>query len=763
MPRESQYDSEQLRQPIPIRTWDRTSEGDRYQQASHVLHRVAEDVSPVSAASRDEIAPSVPAKSFSRSGPHASSIYTRAGFAEHQPQVVLQVPAIKRKPVRATTQPLPAPLSTENLGIHDDMSNEQQHPPQPSNNKSSRWPQLIGNVSFLFIPVLFLTLGLVLGSLDGKPTNERRHWNTYQNLMQIAATLFPITFALITGRAAVKVAAYILQNGTTLGKLEQMMGSKTISGTIGTQFQLRSFNALGLCLILLWLLSPIGSQAYLRLVSPGLDSRTSPSLVPYFTTDTQSMFAGGDSISSDLVQSSVFRSMFAAALLSPSDSKTGPMDLWGNVKIPSLSSLQPITGGDWVTLSPNDSVVYSSLVGIPIAASGIGTTDLSIESSYINLNCGTPNRMSGFMNLQPFYHDSNPNSSPYSVDNGTCRGIDSSVASSVYNTTATWSIGLDSFVSPHFNGNLSTKSSSKSCQPGSQGYIASPCSLRNLSPAEVRRGTLLFQSLQVAPDERSTSPRVDAAFCQLNQVYVESQVTCTTTATTPRVCRVVAQRNSQGHHAPSALTPLSFPEIFQAMSLHLPRSFGTEESSSRSDPSIYYISNPSPAAITTATGPVDLSHTQPQILSHHLGQIINTYYTLSQAYQLITEGSPQQLPDNPTAISTIRFSEELYQVAWPWFVFLIISILAMLLSGLATVILSLQIRNPDILGYCSSLIRDSKYIDLPIEGGNDDGMKRTRMNSDLRLTMGEVRDAENSHIAIVKEEDMVSTRKDGRV
>lgn len=549
-----------------------------------------------------------------------------------------------------------------------------------------------------------------------------------------------------------KVASYILQHGTTLGKLEQVMGSMTVSGTIGTHFRLRSVNTLGLCLVGLWLLSPIGSQAFLRVVYPTLEPRTSPILVPYFTTDTQSMFAGGDSISSDIVQSSVFRSMFAAALLSPSDSKTGPMDIWGNVKIPYLSSLQPVTGEDWVTLSPNDSVAYSSLVGIPIAASGTGETDLSVESSYINLNCGSPNRLSGFMDLKPFFHDGNPKSSPFSVDNGTCRGIGSSVASSAYNTSATWSICLDSFVSPLFNGNLSTDSSSKSCQPGSQGYIASPCSLRDLSPTDVRKGTLLFQSLQVSPNESPASSGVDAAFCQLSQVYVQSQVACTSTPNAPRSCRVIAQRNSQAHHAPSDLTPLSFPEIFQAISLHLPRSFGTEESSSRSDPSIFYINNPSPTTITSGTGPADLSHTPPHILSRRLGQIINTYYTLSQAYDLIIDGAPAQLPDNPTALSTINSSEELYQVAWPWFVFLIISIMAMLLSGLAIVIISLHTRNPDILGYCSSLIRDFKYIDLPIEGGIHDGVKLSRMNSDLRLKMGVVGSPNSSHLAIVRED-----------
>lgn len=185
MHQENRYSSEQLRQPVPLRSWDRASTGDRYRVQSHVLHRLAEDVSPVSAVSQETIAPSVPAKSFRRSEPYANIAYTRDSFAQRQPPAIPEVLAVKRKPVQASSQPVPPPLSTENLRNHDNISNEHQYPLHLSNKESPRWPYLIGNVSFLLIPVLFLALGLALGTLDGKPTNERRYWNTYQNLMQI--------------------------------------------------------------------------------------------------------------------------------------------------------------------------------------------------------------------------------------------------------------------------------------------------------------------------------------------------------------------------------------------------------------------------------------------------------------------------------------------------------------------------------------------------------------------------------------------------
>jgi hypothetical protein len=569
-------------------------------------------------------------------------------------------------------------------------------------------------------------------------------------------TFFPIAFAAVIGRAAVKFAGYRLEHGIMLGSLEQIMGSRTLGGTLGTHARLRSFNLMALGLLALWAMSPVGSQAVLRLVSPKLANGTSQITMPYFNADKESVFASSvinSAPSSAQIQSSTtITSMFVAAILSPSDIKTGTTDLWGNVKIPYSSSLEPAAAGGWA--SPNDSVVYSSLTGVPFAAVQVGSTEFTMESSYMELSCGNMGEMSTFNDLQPFDYD--VDNVTYSSSNGTYHGSNTSNTTFSSNTsTATWSLGMETFISPDFNKSLSLNSSSKSCQPGDHSYIASPCYLRSLTDSQP--GTLLFQSLDLPFDPNSGPPTIRATYCQVQQIYVESNITCVQSSST-RDCRVVAQRNSERSHAPSSITPLSFPEIFDAISLGLPRSFGATESGSKSDPSVFYLTNTSTQFIVNADGPASFANVPDDIFGQRLGQLLNTYYTLSQTNTLITERSPTVLPDNITTTGTITTSEEIYSVSWAWFAFLFIATMLMLLAAIASLIFDRLTLNPEILGYTSSIVRDSKYVSLPTQGGPLDGLELTKKNRNFLLKMGAVQKSGRWHLAVLDQDDAIQTR-----
>lgn len=62
--------------------------------------------------------------------------------------------------------------------------------------------------------------------------------------------------------------------------------------------------------------------------------------------------------------------LYGAALLSPQAIKTGHQDLWGNVKIPSLETLNSskADSGGWVEVPASISTpeTFSSLVGLPL-------------------------------------------------------------------------------------------------------------------------------------------------------------------------------------------------------------------------------------------------------------------------------------------------------------------------------------------------------------------------------------------------------------
>ena len=68
------------------------------------------------------------------------------------------------------------------------------------------------------------------------------------------------------------IAAWKIEKGVGIATLEQLLGSRTIGSTFLTLVSLRLYNFLGLLLVVLWALSPLGGQATLRTPSFELSS-----------------------------------------------------------------------------------------------------------------------------------------------------------------------------------------------------------------------------------------------------------------------------------------------------------------------------------------------------------------------------------------------------------------------------------------------------------------------------------------------------------
>ena len=99
--------------------------------------------------------------------------------------------------------------------------------------------------------------------------------NAYADHVQ-GPTVFPILYALTAGRLMKAIAAWKIERGADIATLERLLGSRAIGSALITAFQMKSINVLGLALILLWSLSPLGGQASLR--TPSLAS--SPTAAP---------------------------------------------------------------------------------------------------------------------------------------------------------------------------------------------------------------------------------------------------------------------------------------------------------------------------------------------------------------------------------------------------------------------------------------------------------------------------------------------------
>jgi hypothetical protein len=121
---------------------------------------------------------------------------------------------------------------------------------------------------------------------------------------------------------------------------------------------------LPLVLVALWAFSPFGSQAMLRFVNV-------ERLAVNGSTTVQYLYPAGfqSDTNNNPLALSASNVILSASLLSVGTTYYEPQDVFGNLKIPALESLNTSTeSSDWISLSSFDQPSYSSLVGIPVAA-----------------------------------------------------------------------------------------------------------------------------------------------------------------------------------------------------------------------------------------------------------------------------------------------------------------------------------------------------------------------------------------------------------
>lgn len=185
------------------------------------------------------------------------------------------------------------------------------------------------------------------------------------------STIFSILFAATFARLLRSFALWLLERGSKIGLLDQFVGSLSVSSALMTQISTgiqRTLGAhfIGLMLILLWLLSPIGSQAILRISSLRLTYNIGGTPILYLNVSAWYNI-GGNSSESQLVLATS-DTLLNAALVSPMTSKQQLTDSWGNVKIPQFSRM-PINELDphgWRPATITSVDDFSSLIGLPL-------------------------------------------------------------------------------------------------------------------------------------------------------------------------------------------------------------------------------------------------------------------------------------------------------------------------------------------------------------------------------------------------------------
>ncbi len=159
---------------------------------------------------------------------------------------------------------------------------------------------------------------------------------------------------------------------------------------LSTQIQMMAFNPLGIAIVLLWCLSPLGGQASLRVISIVTSHPQSRSSVVAMNTFQAYSYGGasGNGVAKTTIANPVSASIMAASLLSDRN-----QDLWGNVRVPSLAMLRatghgPASTGLYTVPTQDTNLTYPSLVGTPVGdLPASGNTSFFLPASYMALSC----------------------------------------------------------------------------------------------------------------------------------------------------------------------------------------------------------------------------------------------------------------------------------------------------------------------------------------------------------------------------------------
>lgn len=175
-----------------------------------------------------------------------------------------------------------------------------------------------------------------------------------------------------------------------LKTLERIVGCQSLFSAIERQYTLRHVDALGVLILLVWLLSPVGGQSSLRLLT--YEPRTIQS------TDAAWFYPMQAFIWVSLLDfNNAFRFHhisvpYMAALQSSTQTTDSSTDMWGNLKIPDVRYLKAYgnitTIGDWVQIDNDTDIVYTSLLGLPVfGLSTSGNMTFNLTSHYWSVDC----------------------------------------------------------------------------------------------------------------------------------------------------------------------------------------------------------------------------------------------------------------------------------------------------------------------------------------------------------------------------------------
>jgi hypothetical protein len=508
-------------------------------------------------------------------------------------------------------------------------------------------------------------------------------------------------FAAIVTNFLLALAAFELEKGASVLVIDSLLNSRSVFNAVTMPFSRKTYNITCLLLIFLWLLSPFGGQASLRVVSTG------PHNLIYSYNFTYLAFMSDD----DGDPLEPINTIFENALSSPSEDMNSPQDIYGNVKIPVYEYLDRASSeatSPWrqVPNNINTSVPWSSLAGLPIHnLPSNGLSKFVLNTGYMLTECNVSSQ--GINQTGPMIFNDLENSTMY------------------------WSHANYGINQPDY-GQFTFISLGQAGSPD-QALTTAECTM-NMSYVMVRVKCTgrICSSVEVMP---STQP---ASHPSVNDVWPKPL------NSTP----------VDGHSQDDD----EFPNFFKKFVGSINPQGSCETSFCDGSIIEAYLENP--AKPFHMSDDILLWKVGNELMSQRLGQLINTYWIDSIAPFAVSGNltlplSPQDPTYNvntDTSIGTIEVQNSVVLVCnIAWCAVLLIVSMILLVISIATALLNLCRRGPTILDSFSSLIRDNRYCDLEIPhlSSMEDAFHQSKRLQNVIVRLGDVKPEDDiGHIAV---------------
>lgn len=194
------------------------------------------------------------------------------------------------------------------------------------------------------------------------------------------------------------------------------------------------------------------------------------------------------------------------------------------------------------------------------------------------------------------------------------------------------------------------------------------------------------------------------------------------------------------------------------------------------------------------TEPLNHTAQDPQSFAYNFGTLFNTFIHLAHCVECVTVTSLWEInpglapnkddviyiptkdaritslykpPPSPHGKAVHRLTQDtlIFQLDWRWVSVLLVSVIVLLVVGIASIILESFLIAPDVLGYASSLARNNWYLHLPKTAAKPmSGPERARTLGGVSVMIQDVKpDKTVGKIALGLHHDRAEKLKPGRL